>query len=333
MAGSVPRRRDERHAREHRGAEYHRTDFPRRSRRLPQAGARPLDDPTAASPPPNPAPQPNPDRGADRKSAPGLRAQFASTREAAIALVRAHVDLAKAEIGEIAGEVKRVVALAALAVAVLLLAALLVVIGGTLFLAEWLLGSMGWGVLHGLLLAVGVAATAGLLAVGIPTRRVVRPLLAGLAVAVVVGVALGLELPNQLYRGIGDSVGLSAEPGIRPLVAGLLVGALVGVAVGIASATTIGGSGGSRVAAVIGFIVAGAAVGSFSAITFGQQAGAAVGITIGYLTWITLMGVDVARNGVDTEGLKERFYPTQTSETSKETLEWLQRRMPPGTGS
>ena len=37
--------------------------------------------------------------------------------------------------------------------------------------------------------------------------------------------------------------------------------------------------------------------------------------------------------GVDTEGLKERFYPTQTIETSKETLEWLQKRMPPGIGS
>ena len=45
------------------------------------------------------------------------------------------------------------------------------------------------------------------------------------------------------------------------------------------------------------------------------------------------MGVDVARTGVDVERLKERFYPTQTIETSKETLEWLQKRMPPGIGS
>jgi hypothetical protein len=225
------------------------------------------------------------------------------------------------------------VALAALAIAVLLVAALLVIIGSSLFLAEWLLGSMGWGVLHGLLLAVGVAVTAGLLAVGVPTRRVVRALVTGLVVALVLGVALELKLPNQAYKGIGESVGLSAEPGIRPLVVGLLVGALVGAAIGIASATMIGGSGGGRIAAVIGFIVAGAALGAFSAITFGPGAGAAVGITIGYLTWIGWMGVDVARTGVDTEGLKKRFYPTQTIETSKETLAWLQKRMPPGIGS
>jgi len=38
------------------------------------------------------------------------------------------------------------------------------------------------------------------------------------------------------------------------------------------------------------------------------------------------------RHGVDTEQLKDRFYPSQTIETSKETLEWLQTRMPPGIG-
>ena len=68
-------------------------------------------------------------------------------------------------------------------------------------------------------------------------------------------------------------------------------------------------------------------------ITFGPQVGAAVGITIGYVTWIALMGVDVARHGIDVEGMKDRFYPTQTIDTGKETLEWLQRRMPPGIGS
>ena len=36
---------------------------------------------------------------------------------------------------------------------------------------------------------------------------------------------------------------------------------------------------------------------------------------------------------VDIEALKNRFYPVQTIDTSKETLEWLQKRMPPGIGS
>ena len=45
------------------------------------------------------------------------------------------------------------------------------------------------------------------------------------------------------------------------------------------------------------------------------------------------MGIDLARTGIDAEALKLRFTPTQTIETSKETLEWLQKRMPPGIGS
>ena len=45
------------------------------------------------------------------------------------------------------------------------------------------------------------------------------------------------------------------------------------------------------------------------------------------------MVIDVARTGIDVEALKQRFTPTQTIETSKETLEWLQTRMPPGNGS
>ena len=79
--------------------------------------------------------------------------------------------------------------------------------------------------------------------------------------------------------------------------------------------------------------VLGLLAGTFTAITFGPQIGAAIGITLGYLTWMALMGVDVARRGVDVEDMKDRFYPTQSIETGKETLEWLQKRMPPGIGS
>jgi len=215
---------------------------------------------------------------------------------------------------------------------VLLFAGLLAIIGGTLFLAEWLLGSTGWGVLDGILLAAGIAVAAVVLAVGVPGGRVVRWLLVAVVVALAVGGALGLELPNQLFKSVGESAGLSVEAGIRPLIAGLLVGALLGLVLGIVLAAIAAVSGRGRLATIIALIVVGALLGAFSAITFGPQVGAAVGISVGYLTWIALMGVDLARNGVDAEALKNRFYPKTTIETSKETLEWLQKRMPPGIG-
>ena len=90
---------------------------------------------------------------------------------------------------------------------------------------------------------------------------------------------------------------------------------------------------GGRFAALAGLTVLGFALGAFTAITFEPQVGAGIGITVGYLTWIALMGIDVARTGIDVEALKDRFYPVQTIDTSKETLEWLQKRMPPGIGS
>jgi hypothetical protein len=212
------------------------------------------------------------------------------------------------------------------------MAGLLGIIGVALFLGEWLLGSLGWGVLHGILAFTTIAVAAGLMAVGVGGDRIARSLVIGFAVAVVIGVALGFEWPNQVYATAGESARLNINPADRPLIVGLLVGALVGVLVAIPAVIRIE-SGGGRAATIVGLAVFGAITGSFSAITFGPQVGAGIGITIGYLTWLALMGVDVARRGVDLEGMKERFYPAQSIETGKETLEWLQKRMPPGIGS
>lgn len=282
-----------------------------------------LDDP--------PIPPPSGSRGAHRPPR-GVRAQLLATRDAAMALGRAHVDLAKSEVGAIAGEIGRIAALVALAIAVLILAGLLVGLGTALFLGEWLLGSIGWGVLHGFLLCTGIAVAGLLLAVGVEGGRIGRSFLVAIIVAVVVGVALGLQWPNQAYAAMGESAQLNITEGERPLVVGLLFGALIGALIGFAAAIRIG-SAGARVGAIVGLTVLGLLAGALSAITFSPQVGAGIGITLGYLTWILLMGVDVAGRGVDLEGMKDRFYPTQSIETGKETLEWLQRRMPPGIGS
>jgi hypothetical protein len=179
---------------------------------------------------------------------------------------------------------------------------------------------------------VAIAVSAVLLAIGVEGGRLARSFVVGLIVAVVVGVALGLDWPNQAYAAAGEAARLNVAEGERPLVVGLLVGALIGVLIGFAGALRIG-SGGGRVGAIVGLAVVGALVGAFSAITFGPQIGAGVGITIGYLTWIALMATDIARRGIDLEGMKDRFYPTQSIDTGKETLEWLKTRMPPGIGS
>jgi hypothetical protein len=250
-----------------------------------------------------------------------------------MALAIAHVDLAKAEAQAIAGEVGRVAALGALAIALVIFAVFLLVIGVSLGLGEWVLGSMGWGVVLGVLAFLSIAMAAVLLAVGIVPGRIVRALAGGVVVAVIVGIGLGLNLPNQAFAAIGDATALPVDPGIRPLVVGMLLGGLVGLIAGIVVALRMDGARGGRFVALAGLTVLGVALGAFTAITFGPQVGAGIGVTVGYITWMVLMGVDVARTGVDLEALKNRFYPVQTIDTSKETLEWLQKRMPPGIGS
>jgi hypothetical protein len=290
----------------------------------------PLDDPNAT--PESPTTPPPPPRG-PRTPPPGLRAQFGATKDAAIALVLAHVELAKAEAGAIAGEVGKVAALGALAIALVIFAVFLFVIGVSLGLGEWVLGSMGWGVLHGVLLFLSVAMAAILGALGISGRRLVGALAISIMVAVVVGIVLGANLLNQLYASIGDALGLAVDPGIRPLVVGMLFVGFLGLLAGIATAVLMDASAGGRFVALAGLTVLGVVVGAFTAITFGPQVGAGIGIAVGYITWMVLMGIDVMRTGIDLETLKRRFYPVQTIDTSKETLEWLQKRMPPGIGS
>ena len=250
-----------------------------------------------------------------------------------VALARAHIDLAKAEAGAIAGQVGRLVALGLLAVGLVIAAVFLAVIGTALFTGEWFFGSMGWGVLHGFLFFVAVAMAAVLLAIGVSAGRIGRALLVAVGVGLVVGLLVGFSLPNRFYAAIGDGLGLAVEPGTRALVVGVLLVGLIGLLAGLLAAARMVGSGAIRILALVAFAVLGVVVGAMTAITFGGQVGAGIGMTIGYITWMATMGIDVARTGIDLDSLKKRFYPAQTIETSKETLEWLQKRMPPGIGS
>ena len=263
---------------------------------------------------------------------PGLRAQFGATFEAAKGLAMSHLERAKAEAAAIGGQIARAAALVGLAVALLLMAGILALVGSALFLSDWLLGSMGWGILHGILLFTAIALAAILAVIGFDRGRIGRSFVAATVIGLVVAGLLGLDAPNRLYTLIGESILPGVEPGVRPLVVGTVAGALLGIALAVVAVLQLSSSG-ARAGALVGFGAAGALIGAVSAITFGPQAGIALGLAVGYASWSALMVADIARAGVDTNALKQRFMPTQTIETSKETLEWLRRRMPPGIGS
>jgi len=178
--------------------------------------------PPGSDGPPPPPPQPEP--------APGLRGQFGATRDAAKELVEAHIELAKAEFEEISGEIKKVAALAGVAIGAAIFAALILGIGGTLFYGDWLFGSIGWGILHGVLFLAALAVSSIVIAAGVEPSRIAVAVLSGFLVTVAISIILGASLTNLLWSVAADNLLPLADEAIRPLAAAVVI---VPVALGL----------------------------------------------------------------------------------------------------
>ena len=244
-------------------------------------------------------------------------------------LIGAHIDLAKAEIGEISGEIGKVAILIGVAVGVLLLAGLLLGIGLFLWLDEWVFGSMGWALLHGPLFLVGIGMAAILAALGYGGGRIVSSFIIAAVIGIVVGAILGLDLTNRGWTALGDSIAGNVAPEIRPLAVGAGTLALIFAVVGLVLGGRGGGMGGAIGGALAGAILGGL-LGVLTSIALGPRVGAAIGVTVGLVTWSALMGAGVAREGIDMDALKARFWPRETIDTTKETIEWVRKRTPLG---
>ena len=269
------------------------------------------------------APEPDP-----RTEPPvGLFEQVSRTVAAARRLVTTHVDLARAELSEIAERAKVAAALIGVAIAIALFAAILASVGTALFIGEWLFGSIGWGVLHGVLSCVALIVVLVLTALEVPRSRITTSLVAALGLGIVVAVVLGRAWPNQAFARVGDALIPGVDPNVRTLVAGLAVGALVLGIVGFLAGARAGGAGGA-IGGLIGGAVVGVLVGAFLAISFSLRVGIALGIATAFITWPALAAT--ALRSFDPGVLKARYWPGTTIETTKETIEWVRARTPLG---
>jgi hypothetical protein len=257
---------------------------------------------------------------------PGLRAQVGATVDAVKRLFRAHVDLAKTELGEIVGEVKRMVALAGLALGAVIFVGMLLLIGGLLFLGEWLFGSIGWGVLLGTGLLLDVALTALLLALDVKGARIATSLLIAVVIAVAVGLALGLDLTHRGWVALGDTVAPGYDPSTRTVLLAVAVSAIVFGLLGLLSGIRNGL--GSAIGSFFVGAVAGALIGLITAISIPATVGAALGVLGGLIAWPILAGLDLLRTGIDGEAIMRKFTPSETIGLTKETIEWVRARTP-----
>lgn len=259
---------------------------------------------------------------------PGLREQLNVTRDAATGMARAHLELARAEFSEIADQLKRLAALVGLGIGCALLVALLLPLGITLFVGEWLFGSIGWGVLIGSEALLAVALAALLSGVGVAGGKIGRAAIVGLLVAIVIGVAFGLNLTNHAWSNLADQVAGNVAPEWRVLVVAVgSVAIALGILLALVALLRHWGIGGAIGLLVVGLII-GAALGALSAISYSQEVAAAIGVVAGLAVWALLTAAE-ART-IDPEDLKRRFWPQQTIDTTKETIEWVRAQTPLG---
>lgn len=257
-------------------------------------------------------------RGAE-SALPGLREQFGRTRSAFVGLIAAHVQLARAEFSEIAGEIKRAVALGGIALLLLFLAAMVATIGTVLFVDEALFGSIGWGVLHGTELFLGLAAVLVMAIIELGWARALSAFVVALGVGLVVVGVLGAD-----WAGISRSNAGLPGPLVLGILSGVVAFGLLGGALG-ASFGKGAATAGLALGAVLGFLL-----GWLASAGPGLRVAIALGVAAVLLFWPICAGVLVFRHGIDMDKLKDRFMPNQTIATTKETIEWVREQMPLG---
>jgi hypothetical protein len=241
--------------------------------------------------------------------------------------VRAHVDLLRTELSEIADRVKVIAALGGTLAGIAFLTAMLLAIGTLLFLGEWLFGSLGWGVVHGTLLGLGAATSIALVLMAVPARVAATTLPVAVLIAVAVALAFGFNLPRRTAEAAADAYRASVptlDPAWAPVVVSVAaLAAVLGLLGLLLGARAAGASG--AVAGLIGGVLLGALLGLFlGGLTYSAQGAAATGIAIGLLAWPVLQ-LAAARGRIRPAERFERLWPRETYETALETRAWLEK--------
>jgi hypothetical protein len=228
--------------------------------------------------------------------------------------------------------VSEAVGLALGAVVIAVLAAILLYVGSFLFFGELLFGSMGWGIIHGTLLA---AAVVGFVAINLAGGQVGRygwGAAIGVAVAVVFAAVLLSNVGNTGGEAIKDRLSDTFVTEDLPFgeawlvtLSGLVLGGLVALII----AAVIGWRSQLRGGALIGASVAGFLLGGFvGAIWLSTRYAAPDGvlglaITIGFLTWIIAGAILAARAGFDPEARYANLVPRESIAAFEQTKDFM----------
>jgi hypothetical protein len=216
--------------------------------------------------------------------------------------------------------------MAVLILALAIVTLLLIVIGGSLFLGEWLFGSMAWGILHGTLFFIACIVPLGLDLAGGRRDAWLRGLIGGIVLTLFLWAVFASNILRDSAVNAARSVEttLAIEPALLPTLVGLAAGTIV---LGVL-ALIVGIRWGSTVALVLGGIVVGAIVGAIlGSVTFDTKGALAVAVTVGLIAWIGFTAGLAASRGFDPEGRYAPLVPRETMAMAEETKAFLQRQL------
>jgi hypothetical protein len=262
------------------------------------------------------------DKAAKPDLEPSVRGQFGRTRSSFGRLISAHLGLLRAEISEIVGQLKMMATLGGIVLALLLTMANMLYIGGFLFIGEWLFGSIGWGLAHGTLFALGLALVLVLAIVGASRATAIL----SFAVATLLTIGLALLLGSNLaYTSAANVAAQLAAPVNSASAVAIIAGVvIVGVLFALMLARVGGRSGavgglvlGAFLGIILGFLIGGAPW------TWPPAMGFA--ITIGLIAW-PIINFVLAWPKLDVGKRFSQLYPKQTIETVTESREWLENQ-------
>jgi hypothetical protein len=237
-------------------------------------------------------------------------------------LFHAHVELLKAEFNDILGELKVLATQAGVALGIALMTGVLLWVGGFLFLGEWLFGSIGWGLAHGLITGIAVIVALALGIVGAKARYTVFSFLVALVIVIAVALLCGVNVAyNAVETVVPNLAGPFSAPGVIALLGGVLVGAILfGVLLAFVGGVrgAIGGIVlGAVLGALVGWLIAGAPWTWPPAIGFA--------ITVGLVAW-PVLNVIFAFPSLDPAERFKRLYPQQSIDAANETRDWLEEQ-------
>lgn len=255
----------------------------------------------------------------------GVRAAFMRMLDAHLTLLKAELSITGKELGVIIG-------LAAGAFVIAVLALILLYVGSFLFFGELLFGSMGWGIIHGTLLA---AAFIGFVVINLAGGEMERY---GWGAAI--GVAVGVIIAAVLLSNVGNTGGESLRDWLNdtfvtedlPFGDAWLVTlggfAVVGL-IGLIAAAIGGWRSDLRGRELMTLSIVGFVLGGFiGAIWFSTRYAAPDGvlglaITVGLLTWIIAGVVLAARGGFDPEARYANLIPRESIAAFERTKDFM----------